>query len=233
MAEKVLVTCATGKAGFECCKALVDAGFDVYGCTRSEAGGKKLAEINVRPVLCNYTCELPRALAESGAKRLLFITDFFHAAKNKVEVEVQHGKHAVDAAKAAGVVHTIFISVADAEKWPAECHHLLAKPRIETYLKASGIRYSLLGPVAFFENFYDPVNYNPLTKGKLYFLDEGKVPFCATYDIGRAAAVQFKSPEHWLGKKLDVCGQLADLNTVAAALEIVHAECDSSRQSYP
>ena len=223
VAEKdvILVTCATGKAGFECCKALVDDGFDVYGCTRNAAGGKKLAAINVKPVVCNYTCEIPKALAESGAKRLLFITDFFRAAKNKAEVEFEHGKHAVDAAKAAGVVHTIFISVNDADKWPAECDHLLAKPRVEAYLKASGIRYSLLGPVAFFENFDDPANFNPLTKGKLYFLDEGTVPFCATYDIGRAAAVQFKSPERWLGKKLDVCGQLADLQTCAAALEKV------------
>lgn len=219
--NKVLVTCATGKAGFECCKALVDAGFDVHGTTRNAKGAKKLADICVKPVMCDYTCEIPKALAESGAKRLLFITDFFKAAKQKAQVEFEHGKHAVDAAKAAGVAHTIFISVNDAGKWPTECDHLLAKPRVEEYCKASGIPYSLLGPVAFFENFDDPANFNPLVKGKLYFLMEEPAPFCATYDVGRAASVQFKHPERWLGKKLDVCGHVADLKTCAAALEKV------------
>jgi nucleoside-diphosphate-sugar epimerase len=32
---KVLVLCATGKAGRNVCKALKDAGFEVYGTTRS------------------------------------------------------------------------------------------------------------------------------------------------------------------------------------------------------
>ena len=34
---KVLVLCATGKAGFNVCKALLDEGFEVHGTTRKEA----------------------------------------------------------------------------------------------------------------------------------------------------------------------------------------------------
>ena len=130
-----------------------------------------------------------KALQVSGAKLLLFITDFFKAAKNNADTEEAHGKHAVDAAKAAGVQHTIFVSVADAEKFPRACTHLLAKPRIEAYLRASGIPHSILRPGAFFENFDDAANFNPLNKGKLFFLMTEKAKFCATYDIGRAAAV--------------------------------------------
>ena len=43
--DKVLVTCATGKAGLECCRALVDAGFDVYGTSRTSTGGKKISAV--------------------------------------------------------------------------------------------------------------------------------------------------------------------------------------------
>ena len=46
--DKVLVTCATGKAGLECCRALVDAGFDVYGTSRTSTGGKKISAVGVR-----------------------------------------------------------------------------------------------------------------------------------------------------------------------------------------
>ena len=56
--ETVLVTCATGKAGFGVCQALVDAGYDVYGTTRSTANAKKLAGIGVTPVMRNYTHEV-------------------------------------------------------------------------------------------------------------------------------------------------------------------------------
>ena len=103
MSEKVLVTNATGKAGRECCRALSDAGYTVFGTTRSEHSGKSLTNIGVTPVVCDYTKEMPKALQVSGAKLLLFITDFFKAAKNNADTEEAHGKHAVDAAKAAGI----------------------------------------------------------------------------------------------------------------------------------
>ena len=221
MPEKVLVTNATGKAGRECCRALSDAGYTVFGTTRSEHSGKSLTNIGVTPVVCDYTKEMPKALQVSGAKLLLFITDFFKAAKNNADTEEAHGKHAVDAAKAAGIQHTIFVSVADAEKFPRACTHLLAKPRIEAYLRASGIPHSILRPGTFFENFDDAANFNPLKKGKLFFLMTEKAKFCATYDIGRAAAVQFRAPDKWLGKSLDVIGWVGDLAAAGAALERV------------
>lgn len=221
MADQVLVTCATGKAGFECCRALVDAGFEVYGTTRNSSGATKLSTVGAKPVICNYCSELPKALQESGAKRLLFITDFFKAGKMSAEAEYEQGVHAVDSAKAAGCIHTIFISVADAEKFPASCTHLLAKSRVEAYLKNSGLKFSILGPGTFFENFDDADNYNPLKKGALYFLMTEQCKFCATYDIGRAAVVQFKAPDKWHGKKLDVIGWVGNLDAAATALEKV------------
>ena len=51
--KKVLVLCATGKAGRNVCRALKDAGFQVFGTTRSNT--KKLSDQGVIPVLCDYT----------------------------------------------------------------------------------------------------------------------------------------------------------------------------------
>lgn len=217
--NKVLVLNATGKVGQNACRALKEAGFDVYGTTRSSKSD--LADRGVHPIICNYTerADLDRALRESGAKRVFAITDYFGAAKSKPEAEIQHGKTAIDAAKAANVEHFIFVSVVDAEWFNDHVRHIKTKVVIEDYLRKSGLPYSILRPTAFFENFDDPKNWNPLKKGSIKFLTEKTCKYCATYDIGRAAALMFQTPQQWLGQSLDVIGWEGDLSQVAAALE--------------
>ena len=60
-ADKVLVLNATGKVGRNVCRALLEAGSDVYGTTRSS--NSPLTSQGVKPVVCNYTirAELDRA----------------------------------------------------------------------------------------------------------------------------------------------------------------------------
>jgi uncharacterized protein YbjT (DUF2867 family) len=217
--SKVLVLNATGKVGQNVCLALKEAGFDVYGTTRSTKNN--LASKGFTPVVCNYTirADLDRALKESGAKKVFSITDYFKAAKCNGKREIQHGKDAIDAAKAAEVDHFVFCSVCDPESFDKAVKHIKTKIEIEAYLKASGLRHSILRPVCFFENFDDAKNYNPLKKGHLKFLSTASILFCSTYDIGRAAAVMFKSPEEWNGKTLDVASWKGDLKDCAAALE--------------
>ena len=219
--NKVLVLCATGKAGRNGCRALKDAGFQVFGTTRSNT--KKLSDQGVIPVLCDYPSreDLDRALLETGAKKLFVITDYFGAAKSNGALEISHGKYAIDAARSAEVDHLIFMSVADAELMDERVKHIKTKVVIEDYLRASGVKYSILRPCAFFENFDDPANWNPLKKGRLKFLSEKEIKYCSTYDLGRAAALMFKDPAKWLEKSLDVISWKGDLSQVAAALEKV------------
>lgn len=219
--EKVLVLNATGKVGRNTCRALKEAGFEVFGTTRSNTS--ELTKMGVHPVTCNYTdrTDLDRALAETGAKKVFSITDYFLAAKSKPEVEIQHGKNAIDAAKAAKVDHFIFVSVVDAEFFNEHVKHIKTKIIIEDYLRQSGLPFSILRPTAFFENFDDPKNWNPLKKGALKFLSTKTIKYCATYDIGRAAAVMFKNRDTWLSRSLDVIAWEGDLSQVAKALEKV------------
>ena len=219
--DKVLVLNATGKVGRNTCRALKEAGFDVYGTTRSNSAD--LIKMGVQPVICNYTdrSEIERALTETGAKKVFSITDYFLAAKSNPDIEIQHGKSAIDAAKAAKVDHFVFVSVVDAELFNEHVTHIKTKIEIEDYLRKSGLPFSILRPTAFFENFDDPKNWNPLKKGALKFLSTKRIKYCATYDIGRAAAGMFKNRETWLGRSLDVIGWEGDLSQVAQALEKV------------
>lgn len=220
-AEKVLVLNSTGKVGRNVCRALLEAGYEVHGTTRSTQGA--LAALDVKPVVCNYTlrADLDRALAQSGAKKMFVITDYFGAAKKNADLEFEQGRAAIDAAKAAGVAHLVFMSVADAELFDHHVKHLHAKVALEKYLRASGVPYSILRPCAFFENLDDAANWNPLKKGVVKFLSMQDCKYCATYDIGRAAAIQLQDPASWLGKTLDVIGWQGDLSQVAAALSRV------------
>ena len=220
-AEKILVLNATGKVGRNVCRALLEAGFEVYGTTRSP--NSTLADQGVKPVVCNYTirADLDRAFKETGAKKVFVITDYFRAAKSNTDVEFRHGRDAIDAAKAAGVDHLIFMSVADAELFDEHTKHMKAKVELEKYLRQSGVPFSILRPCAFFENLDDAANWNPLKKGVVKFLTLQDCKYCATYDIGRAAAIQFRNRSEWLGKSLDVIGWQGDLNKVAAALSKV------------
>ncbi len=219
--EKILVINATGKVGRHVCRALLEAGYEVYGTTRSIQS--TLADRGVKPVVCNYTlrADLDRAFAESGAKKVFVITDYFNAAKKSANLEFEQGRAAIDAAQAAGVNHLVFMSVADAEFFDHHVKHLHAKVALEKYLRESGVPFSILRPCAFFENFDDAANWNPLKKGVVKFLSLQDCKYCATYDIGRAAAIHFKDPHTWMGKTLDVIGWQGDLSEVAAALSKV------------
>ena len=220
-AEKILVLNATGKVGRNVSRALVEAGYEVFGTTRS--ANNTLSRQGVKAVVCNYTvrADLDRAFVQCGARKVFVITDFFGAAGKNAGVEAQQGRAAIDASKAAGVDHLIFMSVADAECFDEHVTHLRAKLELESYLAESGVPYSILRPCAFFENLDDAANWNPLKKGAVKFLSMQDCKFCATYDIGRAAAIQLNNPTQWLGKSLDVIGWQGDLSEVASALSKV------------
>lgn len=234
--QKVLVLNATGKTGRGVCKALTDAGFAVYGTTRSPTSGAALTAAGVTPVVANYTvrADLDRAFAESGAKKVFVLTDFFQAAGKSVAREVEQGKAAFDAARAAGVDHLVFMSVADAAKFDAHTLHLQAKVELEACLRAStDLPYSIVAPCAFFENLDDAANWNPLKKGVVKFMTKAECKYTSTYDIGRAAAVHFADPAAWLGKATDVISWQGDLDAVAAALARVSGVPTKAKLAMP
>lgn len=220
---RVLVTCATGKVGLQVVKALQEAGFEVYATTRSASGSgaTMLKNLGATPLVCDYTkrADLDQAFKTSDAKMCFFLTDFFLAAKGKVALEIEQGKMQVDACKAANCVFTIYSSACDGELMGPKVKHLIGKPVVEKYLLASGIKGAIVRPTAFFENYDDPINYNPLKKGKVAFLSEVPVKMCATYDIGRAAAKMFANPDKWNGKALDIASWMGSGADVAAALQ--------------
>ena len=221
---KVLVLCATGKTGKNVSTALKDEGFKVYGTTRSPENKERLTGRGITPVIANYTYRsaVDFAIKESGGEFVFAYTDYFLAGKSNTEEEIKQGKQMIDAAREGKVKHLVFMTCSGIEIVPEQCKHITGKGKIEEYLKESGISYTILRPVAFFENFDDNANWNPLKKGGVKFLSDAKIKFCSTYDIGRAAAVIFNNNEAWKGKTLDVAsweGTMHEVSQVNTFLE--------------
>ena len=220
--EKVLVLCATGKMGYGVVTGLKAAGYgEVYGTTRGSKG--RLEKAGVKPIIANYVvkADVERAIKESGAKSLIFLTDFFQAAKSNGKKETEQGKLIIDVAKAAGIEFTIFLSVGDAEHFDKKTYHIHPKLEVEKYLKESGLKHAILRPVAFFENFDDAGNYNPLKKGALKFLTDAPAFLVSTFDLGKAAAVFLRNQDEWNGKTLECTSYKGSVHEVAKALETV------------
>eukprot|EP00629_Pelagomonadales_sp_RCC1024_P000917 CAMPEP_0119283494 /NCGR_PEP_ID=MMETSP1329-20130426/28597_1 /TAXON_ID=114041 /ORGANISM="Genus nov. species nov., Strain RCC1024" /LENGTH=293 /DNA_ID=CAMNT_0007284167 /DNA_START=36 /DNA_END=914 /DNA_ORIENTATION=- len=218
MAKKVLVILGTSRQGRAVVEALVAAGsyYDVYATTRSGTN----AALEAKGVTC-----LPFAFDAASAKAALDAADpalvFFTTLMGTREGEAGQGKLVVDAIKAKGSVeHVVYSSVAGCDLAPDAVSHFKSKLDVEEHLQASGLSFSILRPVAFFENYDDPANYNALTKGSCKTLWPGtlKVPHVACRDIGRAAAVMLADPAAWKGKTLDCAACDVTGEEVAAAL---------------
>ena len=224
--KKVLVLCATGKAGKGIVQGLVQRGFEVFGTTRSAKSGAVLEKLGAKPVVANYVvrADVERAVKESGATQMVFITDFFGAARSSMKKEEEHGKLIVDAAKASGIAFTVFISVHDVEayaKHRPKALHIRPKGTVEAYLRASGLAHAILRPVAFFENLDDAANWNPLKPGGIKFLTAAPTLFIGTLDLGKAAAACFSDQAAWNGKTLECASWRGDVKEIAAALAAV------------
>mmetsp|Transcript_7676 Transcript_7676/g.11149 ORF Transcript_7676/g.11149 Transcript_7676/m.11149 type:complete len:313 (+) Transcript_7676:283-1221(+) len=222
----VLVLGATGKQGSWVCDALLaEKKFAVYGMTRSatSSGAKKLEGKGAHVVEGDMASQesIESAIKSTQSKYLYILT-----LVGTKESEIKAGKAAIDAAVACSIEFVVFTSVADADVCYDNVTHFKSKLEIENYLKTTTLNYSILRPVAFLDNFDDPVNYNPLTRGCVKSMWHGdvKVKMVSCRDTGKAAAQMFLHPEEYKGKTItcvscDVTGE-----EVASALSTVSSE---------
>ncbi|KAF2221904.1 hypothetical protein BDZ85DRAFT_283044 [Elsinoe ampelina] len=135
--------------------------------------------------------------------------------KGGVTTEEAQGKALVDAALAAGVKHFVYTSVdrgGDASSTTStDVPHFLSKHNIEQHLvekaKGTDMRYTILRPVAFMENF------TPSFFGKVFGAawrttlpaDQG-MQLVSVRDVGHFAAQAFRNPDTRAGKGISLAG---------------------------
>jgi uncharacterized protein YbjT (DUF2867 family) len=204
--RSVLVTGATGQQGGAVAQALLSRGHRVKALTRKPDGdaAQRLASKGAEIV----RGDLGDVAAVVGAARdvdaMYLMGNSYEAG---VEAETRQGTAAADAAKAAGIGHLIYSSVASADK-KTGIPHFDSKFVVERHVAGLGIPYTISAPAAFMENVVAPWAMGALAQGThaLALPPKRAWQVVAVADIGTFAASLIERRESVFGKRFDIAG---------------------------
>lgn len=167
----------------------------------------------------------------SCASVFFLVTDFQGANFNRA-TEKQHGLNGISAAaECKSIEFLVFSSAGACEEVPEAVDAFKSKLAVEQALKQSGLKYAILRPHAFFENFNMPAF--PLKQG----VAVGMLPpdcrqhYIACRDIGKAAAAMIDAPSEWSGETLDCTVGCLSGHELGVALTQASGEACEYKQS--
>ena len=204
--RNVLVTGATGQQGGAVARALLSRGHRVKALTRKpdSDAAKRLVAAGVDVEVGDFGDAASLVKAAAGIDTMFLMGNSYEAG---VEAEIRQGILAADAAKAAGVGHLIYSSVADADK-KTGIAHFDSKYRVEQHIAGLGIPYTISAPVAFMENTVMPMSIAGLRQGVHAFPMPPKraLQLVALADIGMFVTALAERRERVFGKRFDFAG---------------------------
>jgi uncharacterized protein YbjT (DUF2867 family) len=202
----VLVTGATGQQGGAVAYALLSKGHRVKALTRKpdSDAARRLASAGAEVVAGDLGDATSVLKAANDVDTMFLMGNSYEAG---VEEETRQGILAADAAKAAGVGHLIYSSVADADK-KTGIPHFESKYLVEKHVAGLGIPYTISAPVAFMENIVAPWSLGALRQGTHAFAMPPKrnLQLVALADIGAFVAALVERREQVFGKRFDFAG---------------------------
>jgi uncharacterized protein YbjT (DUF2867 family) len=146
---------------------------------------------------------LSRAL--QGAYGVFSVQNFWETGFRR---EIDQGIRLAEEAKKTGIEHFVYSSVGSAHR-NTGLEHFESKWKIEHHIRASGLRYTILRPVWFMENWEGPFLRPSILAGTLALpLDQDRrFQQIAVDDIGGIATMAFDDPERWSARELDLAGE--------------------------
>jgi uncharacterized protein YbjT (DUF2867 family) len=223
--KTILVTGATGTQGGAVARELIKRGYAVRGLTRSPDKPAALAlnELGVEVVKGDFDHPDSLYAAMKDVYGVFAVTDFW---EHGYEGEVTHGRKLIEASEAAGVGHFVFTSVAGANS-STGIPHFDSKGEIERLLAGSDLRWSVIRPVEFMDNWR--WSKDEFMAGRMVDArgPESHHQWIAASDIGFFAGESFDNPEDWNGRSLDIAGdemslgELADVLSSAIGVKVV------------
>jgi uncharacterized protein YbjT (DUF2867 family) len=204
--RSVLVAGATGQQGGAVARALLSKGHRVRALTRrpdSEAAGR-LASAGAEVVAGDLGDAASVLKAAANVDTMFLMGNSYEGG---TEEETRQGIVAADAAKAAGVGHLIYSSVADADR-STGIPHFESKYLVEKHIAGLGMPYTISAPAGFMENVVAPWAIDGLRRGVHAFaLPPGRVlQLVAVADIGAFVAALAERREQVFGKRFDIAG---------------------------
>jgi uncharacterized protein YbjT (DUF2867 family) len=215
---KVLVSGATGNQGGAVARALLTAGHKVRALSRNTESPRARS-------LAEQGAELIRGNLDdaNSVRRALEGTDSFYLMgspqEGGVEGEAKQGIELANAAKAAGVGHLVYGSVANADL-DTGIPHFDSKHQVEKHIKTLDIPYSISAPVFFMDNVVAPWSLDALRGGKVMLAMPGdrSLQQVSVRNIGEFVASLIGRRDEVFGKRIDFAGDELAGNECAATL---------------
>lgn len=209
----ILVAGATGRLGSEIVRRLRLRGEEVRGLTRATSAPEKIAQLRetgAEAVTGNLRDRASLDAAVKGATTVISTVTIIGTAQEGDSFEGTDAAGTIsliEAAKAAGAKHFIFVSF-DFAHFP-ETPLFLAKQDVENHLKKGGIDYTILKPSPFMEVWLGPMLFGDPAAGpvKVYGQGDGRVPYISMFDVAEVtvrsvfapsaknATIEFSGPE--------------------------------------
>ncbi len=200
----VLVGGATGQQGGAVARLLLEKGHRVVALTRkpeSEAAGR-LRQAGAEVALGSFDDRSSLEQAMQGVDAVYTMSTSFEAG---TEAEIRQGIAVADAASSAGVAHLVFSSVGNADQ-KTGIPHFESKYEVEQHIKRLGIPYTIVGPVYFFENAFNPFVLPGLKQGALAMALPADRPLqqISVRNIAAFAVYALENRDSLLGKRIDI-----------------------------
>jgi uncharacterized protein YbjT (DUF2867 family) len=188
----ILIVGASGRLGSVVVQHLLAQGKSIRVMTRNPLGLAHLKQQGAEIMSGDLRDPASLASACQGVERVLAAA---HALDGKGDnnpqtIDDMGNRHLIDAAKAAGVKHFIFVSVQGASPdSPLEFFRI--KYRTEEYLQASGLSFTILRPGAYMELWAQLIGQPIREQGKTTIFGRGDNPinFVSVEDVARFVSI--------------------------------------------
>jgi uncharacterized protein YbjT (DUF2867 family) len=214
-AGPVLVIGATGQQGNATVHSLLERGWTVNALVRDagKPGARSLSAAGARLVTGDLDDPGSLRAAMSAAHGVFLVLTMMAGPKISPEgvvAEQRHGKVVADLARESGIGHLVYSSLNGAGSHSGISYYE-SKEQIEEHIRMLGLPATVLRPVSFMENF---ATYNrPVLDGgelvvNLAVRPEVPMQLIAVRDIGAFAAIAFDRPGHFIGRTVEIAGDV-------------------------
>jgi uncharacterized protein YbjT (DUF2867 family) len=217
--KHVLVAGATGRLG-----GLVDVllarGHQVRALTRhpDSAAAARLRKAGASVVVGDFDDPASLATAASGMDAV-FATGTAHRAG--LEGELRHGRNLVAAVAEAGVSHLVYCS-GDGAAPDSPLPLFRVKHQVEERIRSLGLAHTIVAPVYFMENLFNPWNLRALQAGVFSspIAVDAALQQAAVADVTALAALAIERPDRFAGRRVRIASD--ELTAAQAADALSH-----------
>ena len=201
--QKVFITGVTGNQGGAVAKNLLRTKVEVHGLSRNRNSdkSKKLEDLGVIMV----EGDLNTPASYSSYLETMDTVFFVQGMEDGVKNEIKLGKMFIDRVADSKTNHLVYASVLGADL-NTGVPHFESKNILEKYIKSRDIKYTILRPASFVENFLNPDVSKRIIKGKLIMPLKKDVvqQLISTEDIGKIAAQVILNPTNYQNKTISI-----------------------------